>query len=308
MKRTGKKIITCLWFDSEAGEAVEFYTGVFGNSGSGRRIHYGKTGQKIHGQPPGKLSTVEFWIENHHFVGLNGGPHFKLNPSVSIFVLCETQPEVETYVERLSTSGKILMPLGEYEWSQSYAWIQDKYGLNWQIMMDDSVRMGQKVCPLLFFTGDRHGQAKAAIEFYTDVFRESNIEGIQYYGQEDPYTEGKVKHAQFNLQGHTFMAMDSGVENDFPFSEATSFIVHCKDQDEIDYYWKELSREGDEAAGKCGWLKDKFGVSWQIVPEVLPKFLSTEDERSERVTQALLQMKKLDIQKLEEAFRGPEKS
>lgn len=305
MKNGASKITTCLWFDSEAGEAVDFYSGIFKNSGSGRRMHYGKAGQDIHGQPPGKLLTVEFWIEDHQFLGLNGGPNFQFNPSVSIFVLCESQPEVETYAERLSESGEILMPVGKYEWSQSYTWIQDKFGLNWQIMMDDSVRTANKLCPLLFFTGARHGQAKAAIDFYTGIFRDSRTESITYYGQEDSYTKGMVKHAQFSLNGQSFMAMDSGEKNDFPFNEAISFIVHCRDQEEIDQYWEKLSKDGDESAQQCGWLKDKFGVSWQIVPEVLPELIGTQDERSERVNQAFFQMKKLDIRKLEEAFRGP---
>ena len=123
------------------------------------------------------------------------------------------------------------------------------------------------------------------------------------YSEEDPTETGWVKHAQFQILGQTFMAMDGGPEHDFTFNEAVSFVIGCETQEEIDYYWDHLSEGGDEKAQQCGWLKDKFGVSWQIVPNLLHKMLSGENKtRADKVTRAFLQMKRFDIKKLREAY------
>lgn len=196
-----------------------------------------------------------------------------------------------------------MMPLDSYQWSRKYGWLQDRFGLSWQVMLEEPSTTQHKIVPLLFFTGEMHGKAEEAIRFYTSIFKESRIEGILHYGDENPYAEGMVKHAQFQLEGQTFMAMDNGVEKEFPFNEAVSFIVECKDQKEIDYYWNELTAEGDPAAQQCGWLKDRFGVSWQIVPEGMGKMLNALDgKRAEQAMESLMQMKKIIITKLEEAF------
>src|SRR5690606_27444132 len=114
-----------------------------------------------------------------------------------------------------------------------------------------------------------------AIYFYTEVFQGTEIDGILKYEKENEFAEGTVKHAQFSLENLKFMAMDSAMENDFPFNESISFIIDCKDQEEIDYYWTHLSQGGDPEAQQCGWLKDKFGVSWQVVPiEILTNMLA----------------------------------
>lgn len=169
------------------------------------------------------------------------------------------------------------------------------------MLEDNEYKPAQRICPLLFFTGDRHGQAEQALKFYTSVFEDSKVEGIQKYEKRDQneYALGAVKHAQFQLFGETFMIMDSGRENDFPFNEAISLIVLCKDQQEIDRYWEQLSEGGDPQAQQCGWLKDKFGISWQILPEGMGELMNDPDkEKAGRTMEAMLKMKKIDLEEL----------
>lgn len=302
-----QKITPNLWFDNQAEEAANFYLSVFENSGKGQLTRYGKEGYEIHKQPEGKVMTVDFWLENFQFAGLNGGPVFQINSSISFFIICKTEKEVDHYWKNLMEDGEILMPLDSYEWSPKYGWLQDKFGVNWQIMLEKPLTTKQKIVPLLFFTGEKQGKAEEAIKFYTSVFKNSEIEGMLKYDEKDgnDYALGSVKHAQFTLEGQTFMAMDSGMENDFPFSEGISFIIECENQEEIDYYWEKLTPEGDPAAQQCGWLKDKFGISWQVVPSILSKMLQDpEKQKAERVTKAFLQMKKFNISELEKAYHG----
>ena len=301
MENTDHRITTCLWFDDQARDAAEFYTSLFKNSRIGEITRYGREGQEIHGQPEGADMTVSFELEGGKFTGLNGGPVFRFNPSVSLFAVVSGE-RIEELWKKLEKGGQILMPLDKYEWSDRYGWVQDKFGLNWQLMLDEG-NMKQKICPLLFFTGPAKGRAEEAIGFYTSIFKNSRTEGIMRYSEEDPTETGWVKHAQFQILGQTFMAMDGGPEHDFTFNEAVSFVIGCETQEEIDYYWDHLSEGGDEKAQQCGWLKDKFGVSWQIVPNLLHKMLSGENKtRADKVTKAFLQMKRFDIKKLREAY------
>ncbi len=308
-KMKTQKIIPHLWFDNEkksVEKVVEFYKTVFKNVEIKNISRYGKAGQEIHKQKPGSVLTVNFSIENYEFVGLNGGDYFQLNPSVSFFVLCNAEKEIEDFWAKLKKNGKVLIPLDNYEWSPKYGWVEDKFGVNWQLMLEESQNTKEKIVPSFFFTGNSHGRAEEAINFYTSVFKNSQIEGILKYTKEDKndYAFGTVKHGQFQLEGQTFMAMASGVENDFPFNEAISFIIDCQTQKEIDYYWNKLSTIPE--AEQCGWLKDKFGISWQVVPStLLNKMLQDPDnEKRERAIASFMQMKKFDIQQLKKDFEG----
>lgn len=161
----------------------------------------------------------------------------------------------------------------------------------------------QKITSNLWF--DR--QAEEAAKYYTGIFKNSKILKTTHYGKEGyevhKMPEGTVMTVEFTIEGQKFVALNGGP--DFRFNEAISFIVDCKNQQEVDYYWEKLSQGGDPQAQVCGWLKDKFGVSWQIVPEQLPEMMDDSDrEKSDRVMRALLQMKKLDIHALEEAAEG----
>mgnify|MGYP005753252689 CR=1 FL=1 len=160
----------------------------------------------------------------------------------------------------------------------------------------------QKITANLWFDT----QAEEAARFYTSLFTNSKIGRITYFGKErhviEGISEGTVMTVQFFLDGQEFIALNGGPQ--FKFTEATSFIVNCESQEEVDYFWEKLSEGGDEKAKVCGWLKDKYGVSWQIVPTVLNELISRNPDKSDKVMKALLQMKKIDIQTLIQAYEG----
>lgn len=299
MKNSNQKIVPNLWFNNNAEEAVEFYITLFSDSGVNSETRYPEAGQEIHGHQPGSVMIMNFHLSGYKLTALNGGADFKFNPSISLFVLSQSETEIDALWHKLQKGGEVLMPLDSYEWSKKYAWVQDRFGLNWQIMLEPENPIPQKIVPMLFFTGKMHGKAEEAIKFYTSVFEKSKIQRLLKYEADDKneYAMGTVKYAQFELEGETFMAMDSGMENDFPFNEAISFIVKCKDQEEIDRYWEKLTAGGDAQAQQCGWLKDKFGVSWQVVPEEIGKIMNNPDkEKNNRAMEALLKMKKIDLE------------
>jgi predicted 3-demethylubiquinone-9 3-methyltransferase (glyoxalase superfamily) len=155
--------------------------------------------------------------------------------------------------------------------------------------------MMPKITPFLWFDG----QAEEAAQFYTSIFENSKIEGVTRYGDVGPGPKGTVMTVAFQLDGQEFVALNGGPQ--FPFTEAVSFVVNCATQKEIDYFWDKLSAGGQQI--ECGWLKDKYGLSWQIVPAELSKMLQDPDpDTTNRVMQAVLQMIKPDIQRLEQAY------
>lgn len=194
------------------------------------------------------------------------------------------------------------MPLGEYPFSEKYGWLTDKYGLSWQIMYNGGKNVSQKIAPALMFVGDRCGKAEEAIRYYASVFSGASVDDILHYGPDDkPDREGTLKFGAFTLEGQRFSAMDSACDHGFSFNEAISLMVFCENQEEIDYFWEKLSAHPE--AEQCGWLKDKFGLSWQIVPKILGELMGGEDPaRSKRVQEAFLGMKKFNIAELEKAF------
>lgn len=195
------KLSSCLWFDDKAEEAVNFYTGIFKNSKVHQTARYSEEGQEIHGKSPGSVMTIDFELEDHSFVALNGGPQFVFNPSVSFFVSCTSAAMADSIWSRLIDGGTAMMPLNKYEWSEKYGWLNDRFGLSWQIMLDTGADREISICPLLFFTGQQRGNAEKAIQFYTSIFHHSNIQGILKYIKEEGEPAGLVKHAQFQLAG-----------------------------------------------------------------------------------------------------------
>lgn len=302
-----QKISPMLWFDNQAEEAANFYTSAFPNSQIGRIARYGKEGFKIHGQKEGTVMTIEFELDGQRFTALNGGPHFKINPSISFFVTYESESQVDAIWKHLSESGMVLMPLDKYDWSKKYGWIEDRFGVSWQIALGSKSNVGgQSIVPFLMFVKEHYGRAEEAMNFYASVFKNSKVTGVLRYGAKElPEKEGTVKHAQFTLGSQTFMAMDSGLEHPYTFNEAISLVVDCDTQEEIDYYWEKLSEGGDPKAQMCGWLKDKYGVSWQVVPTILGEMLQDPNTvKTERVTKAYLGMKKFNIVELKRAYEG----
>ena len=294
-----------LWFDKEAQEAAELYVSLL----PGSKI---TDVTKLTDTPSGDCDLVSFQLAGQPFMAISGGPLFKFNPSVSFHIRCATPQEVDAIWERLLPGGKILMPLDKYPFSQRYGWLDDKYGLSWQVIHVAGTPVLQKVVPILMFVGDVCGKAEDAINYYVSVFNDAEnaragntkAEILARYGKGDhPDKEGSVRYAHFSLLGQEFGAMDSAREHQFAFNEAISFIVPCDTQREIDYFWERLS--ADPKAGQCGWLKDKYGLSWQITPAAMHDLLGGNDKaRIQRVTQAFLKMKKFDLAEIERAAAG----
>lgn len=297
-----QKITPCLWFDNQTEDAVKFYTSLLNNSKIGRTARYDEASAQVSGKPAGSVLTVEFEIEGNKFLALNGGPAFKLNPSISLFVYCDGEKVIDELYNKLKDGGNILMPLDKYDWSPKYAWVQDKFGLSWQLDVE-KINSSQKIVPALLFGNEKFGKVKEAVTFYTSVFPNSKLIMEAPFDKSAGLADKTLLFAQFKLSDYLFNAMSgSTAKHDFDFNEAISFIVDCKDQQEVDYYWNKLTSEGGEES-MCGWLKDKFGVSWQIVPRILPELLQDkEPAKSQRVMKAMLQMKKIDVADLEKAY------
>ena len=292
-----EKITAHLWYDKEAVEASRFYTTVFPSSKVNNIT-------VIEDTPSGDCDIVSFELCGQPFMSISAGPLFKFTPAVSFLVACDSVEEVNKLWKELGQGGKVLMDIGEYPFSKRYGWTTDKYGLSWQIILSDDYPYKQKITPTWLFAGDVCGKAEEAMGFYASIFPESKVGDISRYpaGME-PDQEGTVMHGSVILAGQEFFAMDSARSHEFTFNESISFMVYCKDQKEIDYYWDHLSAVPE--AEQCGWLKDKYGFSWQIVPERMDEMMADGDkERVARVTQAFLKMKKFDLAELERAYEG----
>ncbi len=296
-----KKISPSLWFNNQAEEAINLYIASFKNSQITSINYYPEGRDEPHMQGmEGKIITAIYELAHQQFMALDGGPMFKFTPALSFFVNCETEAELDALYANLSKGGFVMMELQAYPFSEKYAWIADQYGLSWQLNL---TAREQKIAPSMLFVGEQHGKAEEAINFYTSLFKNSGMESISRYAGGDGGDAGTVQHAIFKLNGQDFMAMDSNHPHDFTFTEAVSFYVDCESQDEVDYLWEKLSAVPE--AEQCGWLKDKYGISWQIIPTVLGELLSDPDPvKSERVMTAMLQMKKIDIAALQKAHTG----
>lgn len=197
------------------------------------------------------------------------------------------------------------MALDQYPFSERYGWIQDKFGLSWQLILTNPEGEERpEIVPSFLFVGNNCGNAEAAMQFYLSVFKNAKQGHIARYPKGmEPDKEGTIMFSDFCLENQWFVAMESAHEHHFRFNEAISFIVHCDTQEEIDYYWEKLSAVPE--AEQCGWLKDKFGISWQIAPREMDEMMSGgTPEQLARVTKAFLKMKKFDLQELRRAYKG----
>ena len=270
-------IYPCLWFNGNAKEAAEYYCTVFGNA-------------RITTDTP---MVVQFEIEGKKLMGLNGGPMFTINPSISLFVTCQTNEEIEGIYNKLMEGGSAMMTIDKYPWADKYAWVADKFGMTWQLMLGMLPEGGQKIVASFLFTGAQYGKAQDAIKHYTSIFPNSAIYHMETYKEGEAQSEGNLKFGQFALDNVIFAAMDGPGDHNFQFNEGLSLMVECETQEEIDRYWDKLTEGGQES--RCGWLKDRFGVSWQIVPKVLGSLMK-DGAKAQRVMAEVMKMKKLDLQ------------
>lgn len=295
-----QRILPHFWFGSQAPQAANLYTSLFRNSAITQVLRYGKSTSAVSGKAVGSDMTVSFTLDGQEFVALNGRPQVRFTPAISLFVSCATSAEAKRLWTALSEDGKVLMPFQEYPFSPLFGWLDDKYGLSWQINTEKTAR---KIRPFLMFTGFQNGKAEDAVRQYTSAFDHSEIDRIDRYAEGEPGTQGSVKLAEFTLAGQQFMAMDSSYDHRFTFTEAISLVVRCGSQEDIDRAWNTLSEGGEKQQG--GWLKDRFGISWQIVPADLERMIADSDQKkADQALKAMRSMKKPDIRKLTEAFNG----
>ncbi|HTG57485.1 MAG TPA: VOC family protein [Niabella sp.] len=307
-----QKIIPHLWFDKQALEAADFYTSVFPQS----QITHASM---IRGTPSGDCDIVHFTLWNKAFIAINAGPLFRFNPSMSFIVNYDPlsfngNPEeqesaahesLEKAWQQLMDGGKALMPIGEYSFSRQYGWVQDKYGLSWQLMLTDPSGVPRpSIVPSLMFTGKTLGRAEEAIHFYRSIFKNSEQGMLVYYAEGmDPDKAGTVMFADFKLEDTWMAAMDSAHQHGFEFNESVSMMVTCEGQAEIDYYWSQLSAIPESE--QCGWLKDKFGFSWQITSAEMETLMRNgSPEQLDRIARSFLSMKKIDIAAIKAAAEG----
>ena len=259
--------------------------------------------------PSGDADIVPFTLWGHEFLSISAGPYFKPTPAISFMVNFDPSQDkdaakkIDEIWAKLSEGGKVMMELGEYPFSKRYGWCADKYGFTWQLILTDPEGEERPlIIPSLLFVGDKCGKAEEASDFYLSVFKDSKRGAIaKYPAGAEPNKEGTVMFTDFKLLDTWFAAMDGGGEHNFDFNEAISIIVNCEDQAEIDYYWEKLSAVPE--AEQCGWLKDKYGVSWQIVPKEMDEMMGKgTPEQIDRVTKAFLPMKKFDLAKLQKAY------
>ncbi len=283
-------IFPCLWFNENGREAAEFYIETFGGEITADT-----------------QMVINLNVFDQKLMLLNAGPQFEKNASVSFMVLCETEEEVEKYWKNLSQDGIILMDLGEYPWSKKYGWVRDEFGVTWQVYLGEK-QGDQKIVPTLMFIHENNGKAQKAMELYTSIFPNSKIGNVLKYGDgvgnESHEIAENIQHADFEIDGYTFFCMDNSYDHQFDFSEGISIVVMTDDQEETDHYWNCLTKNGGRES-MCGWLKDEFGVSWQIVPKKLLELMNDPNrEKSVKVITAMMQMKKIVIADLENAHQS----
>jgi predicted 3-demethylubiquinone-9 3-methyltransferase (glyoxalase superfamily) len=266
-------IYPCLWFDNLALEAAEYYVSIFPRS-------------EILNQ--NKLA-VTFLLNGTQMIAINGGPKLHQTPATSYFVYCGDDIAIDQLYSTLASDGEILMPLGKYDWSSQYAWVQDKFGTNWQLD-GDPIRSEQKIVPCLLFVNEKRNRVKEALEFYTGIFPDSRTL------MEAPFPNSEnLLFAQFKISGYLVNAMSSPRPSDYDFTPGNSLVIECKGQEEIDYFWDKLGEKG--RYDQCGWLADQFGVSWQIVPQNLGELIS-DPINGQKATENLLKMSKLIVDQL----------
>ncbi len=282
-------IFPCLWYNGEAKQSADFYCNVFNG--------------KITVDSPVVINIELF---GQRIMLLNGGPQFEKNASISFMVICETEQEVEEYWIKLSENGLVLMELGEYPWSKKYGWLRDQFGVTWQIYLGEK-QTEQRIIPTLMFIHQNNGKAMQAMKIYTDIFPNSKIGSVLKYGDGNESHEipENVQHAHFELNGYSFFCMDNSYDHQFDFNEGISFVVMTDNQEETDRYWNSLTADGG-VENNCAWLKDKFGVCWQIVPKRLLELMNdfNNPDKAQKVVQAMLGMKKIIISDLENAYNS----
>ena len=280
-----QRIIPAIWCDAADDEAARFYADVF------------REGSVVE-QAPGLAATVS--IHGFRLSLINGGDQYAPNPSISCILnfdplLFGGEDQARAYLdelyERLSGGG-VLMELGEYPFSARYTWVRDRFGMTWQLMLTDPAGEPRPfILPSFMFGGTNHANAEEATEAWIALFDDAHRGALRRYEEGGPMEVRTVMFTDFTLHGTWMAAMDSGTFHDFTFTPGVSMIVSCRDQEEIDRYWAGLSAVPD--AERCGWCVDRWGVSWQVVPDNIAELMADAATREK-----ILHMGKIDLTRL----------
>ncbi len=301
-----QRIVPCISFNDQAEQAVRFYTSLFEDSQIEQVLRYTHVGQEIHQHHSGSVMSIGFKIADYRMLAVNGGPKIKLNPSISLAVTLNSTNEINDLWHRLIDGGRTLMPLNRYPFNERYGWLTDKFGLSWQISLDppDPVTH-QIIAPSLLFSGHLHGSAETALKDLVKLFPNSRIATTDHYENKPrsyEYTApGTLIERKAYLDNECIKAINTPLNHNFTFNEAFSLQILCNNQTDIAHYWHALT--ADPTAEHAGWLKDRHGISWQVVPRILSELLADPDLKKNRaVLQQVLSMKKLDIAPIIEAY------
>ncbi|HEM6205911.1 TPA: VOC family protein [Streptococcus suis] len=285
-------IIPHLWYDTEAKEAVAFYVELFGG-----KIDWTYT---ITDTPSGDSDLIQFQLGDMTLAAISAGPYFKLNESMSLMVNVASKDEVTRLYQALSEGGRILMPLGEYPFSPYYVWLEDRFGLSWQLSFAPDLDKPCQFDICLLFSQEQVGLAQPMLDYYKDKLPQASVGQLSYYGEGEAAVEAaKLNYAELLVVGQKMIVMDHGYGGEASFNEAFSLMVYVDSQDELNFYYDLLSAVPE--AEMCGWVKDQFGISWQIVPRILMEAYDTASpETVKAVNDAVLQMRRLDFDQIKE--------
>ncbi|HEM2825871.1 VOC family protein [Streptococcus suis] len=285
-------IIPHLWYDTEAKEAVAFYVELFGG-----KIDWTYT---ITDTPSGDSDLIQFQLGDMTLAAISAGPYFKLNESMSLMVNVASKDEVTRLYQALSEGGRILMPLGEYPFSPYYVWLEDRFGLSWQLSFAPDLDKPYQFDICLLFSQEQVGLAQPMLDYYKDKLPQASVGQLSYYGEGEAAVEAaKLNYAELLVAGQKMIVMDHGYGGEASFNEAFSLMVYVDSQDELNFYYDLLSAVPE--AEMCGWVKDQFGISWQIVPRILMEAYDTASpETVKAVNDAVLQMRRLDFDQIKE--------
>lgn len=295
-----QKIIPNVWCDGNAAEAGEFYSAALPNTTSTLAARYPDEVPDWQAEYAGQPLVVDLVVDGFRIMLINAGDDFRPTPSISFMLNFDpllfdgdadaARAALDRTWAALSEEGQALMPLDEYPFSPHYGWVQDRYGVSWQLMLTDPKGDPRPfVITQLMFSGDVQDRAQEAVEFYTSLLDDAAIGTVVTYPQRSGTAgAGSVMFGEFHVGEQWFSMMDSNVEHQFGFTPGVSLEVRCRDQAEIDRLWEALSAVPE--AEQCGWLVDRYGISWQIVPENTGELMAKPG-----AYERMLNMKKLVI-------------
>ncbi len=279
-----QKITPNIWFNGNAEQAVDLYSSTFGDSRVLNTIRYPASAEEgladFQLNMADQVLTIDFAIDNFRFTAINTGSEFRPNPAISFMVNFDpsrddqARQHLDEAWQKLSQGGAVRMPLDKYDFSQHYGWVEDRYGVNWQLILTDPAGEPRPfIIPALMFAGPVLGRADEARQYYAEVFTGSMLGDVYRYPQtNDMFVKGQIMWSELQLAGQWFVINDGGPQQDFSFTEGLSLSIACRDQAEIDYFWEKLSAVPESE--QCGWCKDKFGVSWQVVPANMDELMT----------------------------------